>query len=437
MGYKEMTEDIPLTQLRISDFNVRKEVGNVTELAQSLSEKGLLQPVLVRPENGKYGVIIGSRRYTAAKEAKLHKIPATIKEMDDDEAMLVSLMENVHRNDLEPKETATAVGRLLETSNMRDLGKRLGKSHMWIKNMSNLVNLVYKLDKHNIKVAVLPTEKERDFGDVIPVNHAIHLANALDAPQVQKFFQSLPEEEAELKQVNLAKAIAPLKQLEAQKGLELLRKRPDAPIDEIVDHATSLESFGLGGGGGGGSISSSGTTEISAAVGREINGKLIWNLKRIHEQYDFYTIGYGYSEIDEFCDRLKIKGIKTLVDVRDNPTSIYKPEYDKDTLKTSLKKVGINYIHRPELGVPKEHRNELHTEEDFNKLWKWYDKNVLPTLNIIDSEDSANTLFDNLIGESKFNGPYVFMCRELDPTKCHRHRIAKALEQRGITSLDL
>src|SRR5215216_4852393 len=98
-------EDIPLEKLKISKQNARKDVGDISELAQSISEKGVLEPILARPENGKIGVVMGSRRYAAAKQAKQHNIPTIVREMDDDEALEISLVENLQRSNLEPLET--------------------------------------------------------------------------------------------------------------------------------------------------------------------------------------------------------------------------------------------------------------------------------------------------------------------------------------------
>jgi ParB/RepB/Spo0J family partition protein len=437
-----MSEDIPLNKLKISDFNVRQDVGDISELVESVKVKGVFQPILVRPEDGKYGVIIGSRRFSAAKEAKLHDIPATVKNMDDDEALTTSLAENIQRNDLEPKETAAAVGKLLETSNTRDLGKKLGKSHVWVVNMHNLGNLVTKLDKSGIKVGIMPTDQDRKSGKALPINHAIHIGNALEYSRVKEHFRKIPEKAQDSIVVDLAKGLAPLVQTDAQKCLEEFKRRPDRPVEDSIDKAMGVMSLDTFGGGGW----QTGTESISAdsdSMGNAINGKLIYNLKRIDEKYDFYTIGYGYSEVNEFIQRLKIKGIKTLVDVRANPRSQWTTEYNKDILERSLKKAGIAYVHTPELGVPKDRREMLETEEDYQELWKWYDKNVL-SHKVNDERASASNPNERELVWSFKNAkatwgehPIAFMCRELDPTKCHRHRIAKALEEHGKTSLDL
>jgi uncharacterized protein (DUF488 family) len=76
--------------------------------------------------------------------------------------------------------------------------------------------------------------------------------------------------------------------------------------------------------------------------------------------------------------------------------------------------------------VPSEHRKDLRTDKDRQKLWKWYDRNVI--------DKNKNKL--ELVANSG-KGKTAFMCLELDPTKCHRHRIAKYLESKGLKGLDI
>jgi uncharacterized protein (DUF488 family) len=104
---------------------------------------------------------------------------------------------------------------------------------------------------------------------------------------------------------------------------------------------------------------------------------------------------------------------------------MYKPEFNKDNLSQKLKQNNIDYFHLPDWGIEKEFREDLNTLEDYEKLWKWYDKNIV--INVGKSSEPWD-----------YDGPWAFMCTELDPTKCHRHRIAKQLEEEFQTkSMDL
>ncbi len=156
----------------------------------------------------------------------------------------------------------------------------------------------------------------------------------------------------------------------------------------------------------------------------QIFNKTIWNLQRVGD-YDFYTIGYAKKTVEQFVELLKAKGVETLIDVRKNPVSMFKPEFNKENVRTILNKNGIKYVHYPELGVPEEIRGELAKTGDYERFFKWYDENV------------AATLLAESIDLEAISYPIAIMCVELDPTKCHRHRIALALERRGLRGIDL
>jgi uncharacterized protein (DUF488 family) len=120
---------------------------------------------------------------------------------------------------------------------------------------------------------------------------------------------------------------------------------------------------------------------------------------------------------------LKARKVATLVDVRRNPVSQYREEFNKEFLTESMRKNGIKYVHRPELGVPSETRRKLEETGDYDWFFKEYDQKTAPELNKLNLKD--------------FTQPVAFMCVELDPTKCHRHRIALDLEKRGCQGYDL
>ena len=106
--------EIEVGKLFVGKCNARRTVGDVTELARSIEEKGLLQPLIVRPVGSRYEVVVGSRRLAAAKVAQLTRIPAIVRDMDDGEAISLSLMENIQRSDLEPEEEAEAILKLMK-----------------------------------------------------------------------------------------------------------------------------------------------------------------------------------------------------------------------------------------------------------------------------------------------------------------------------------
>jgi uncharacterized protein (DUF488 family) len=165
----------------------------------------------------------------------------------------------------------------------------------------------------------------------------------------------------------------------------------------------------------------------TASVRVQEDNKAIWNEARSADSADFFTIGYSGRDIREFVKVLKGAGVATLVDVRRNPVSMYKPDFSKKNLTRHLNKAGIEYLHFPDWGVPREIRARAAEAQDRNLIWKWYDANV------VQQHLSRNlTVFLNMADQ-----PVALMCMEYDPTSCHRHRLSLRLEQYGLTSFDL
>ncbi|MCB1591793.1 MAG: ParB/RepB/Spo0J family partition protein [Alphaproteobacteria bacterium] len=113
------------------------------ELALSIREHGILQPLLVREGSGGYEIIAGERRWRAAQIAQLHEVPVIVLDLDDIEALKVALIENLQREDLDPIEEAAGYQRLLETygQTQEELAKSVGKSRSHIANMIRLLAL--------------------------------------------------------------------------------------------------------------------------------------------------------------------------------------------------------------------------------------------------------------------------------------------------------
>jgi len=115
-------------------------------LANSIREKGVLQPILVRPHperSGEYEIIAGERRWQASQKAQLHEVPVIVKEMDDRDAAEIALVENLQRQDLSPLEEAEGYDRLMAEFNhtQEALSKALGKSRSHVANMMRLLSL--------------------------------------------------------------------------------------------------------------------------------------------------------------------------------------------------------------------------------------------------------------------------------------------------------
>lgn len=116
----------------------------INELAASIAEHGILQPIVVTPKNGGYQIVAGERRYRAAKIAGLDKIPSLVRTLTDQHKLELSLIENLQRRDLNPLETATAYLKLRDQFNLTldEIGHRVGgKSVSAVSNTLRLLRL--------------------------------------------------------------------------------------------------------------------------------------------------------------------------------------------------------------------------------------------------------------------------------------------------------
>ena len=122
----------------------------LAELAESIKTRGVMQPILVRQiSGGNYEIIAGERRWRAAQVAGLQEVPALIREVDDDAALAMSLIENIQREDLNPLEEALGIQRLIKEFDMthQAAGEALGSSRSSISNLLRLLSLPGSVQK--------------------------------------------------------------------------------------------------------------------------------------------------------------------------------------------------------------------------------------------------------------------------------------------------
>lgn len=118
--------------------------GELTDLAASIKESGILQPIIVRRKgDGLYELISGERRWRAAKEAGLEKIQAVIKNCSDQESLLLALVENLQREDLNPMETARAYSRMMKEFGLTQdaIAQKVGRDRSSVANFVRLTSL--------------------------------------------------------------------------------------------------------------------------------------------------------------------------------------------------------------------------------------------------------------------------------------------------------
>jgi uncharacterized protein (DUF488 family) len=145
------------------------------------------------------------------------------------------------------------------------------------------------------------------------------------------------------------------------------------------------------------------------------------------EKANFFTIGYTGRTTKELITTLTANGVRTLVDIRQNPISMYRPELSKTNLARLIEEHGMIYAHFPQLGVPRDIRAKAIESGTRDVIWEWYDQHVI-----------APFLGRNLhYFLNCVEHPVALMCTEIDPQECHRHRLSLALEHMGMTGFDL
>ncbi|MGV3026660.1 ParB/RepB/Spo0J family partition protein [Clostridium thermobutyricum] len=158
---KEIKEDkkdslmIPLNKIKTYSEQPRKffDNENIAELAESIKNHGIIQPILLRKNKSNYIIVAGERRFRAAKMLGLKEVPAIIKDLTENEVLEISLIENIQREDLNPIEEAIAYKKLLQEFNLtqQELSSRIGKSRVAITNTMRLLKLDERVQQYLIE----------------------------------------------------------------------------------------------------------------------------------------------------------------------------------------------------------------------------------------------------------------------------------------------
>lgn len=146
-------DEIFVDQIEANPFQPRKEFEEnaLKDLADSIKEKGVIQPITLRKVKAeKYQIVAGERRLRASKQIGLKKIPAVIRNFDDQEMLEIALIENIQREDLNPIEEAGAYKEMLDSFaiTQEELAERVGKSRSNISNMIRLLKLNEKIKNY-------------------------------------------------------------------------------------------------------------------------------------------------------------------------------------------------------------------------------------------------------------------------------------------------
>ena len=238
--------EVPTSQLAVSPINVRRNVGDISELADSIREQGILEPLIVRPtSDDNYEVIIGSRRLAAASELGMEVVPVVVQRITDAEAVIRSLVENLQRGELSLDERVEAY-KLIEQVDDRitdrgELARTVGIRRNRIERDFDAYEAMTILRPRGVDVVsrLPPSTPQRRSGEAIPERHATLLEQAMSAVR-----GIIPEEKIDETYAELAKAIAPLDQDRARRLLDNFKMFPDRPTSEIESMTLSTGSEG-------------------------------------------------------------------------------------------------------------------------------------------------------------------------------------------------
>jgi ParB family chromosome partitioning protein len=209
---------LPVEFLTPNRANPRRDfdVDQLEDLTSSIREKGIMQPLLVRPsaDPNIFEIIAGERRWRAAQKAGLHDVPVIVREVDDKEALELAIIENVQRVDLNPLEEALGYGQLIEQFDytQQDLAQVIGKSRSHVANTLRLLKL-----PNDVKDMLASGE--------LTAGHARALITADDPARLAR---------------QIVRSGLSVREAEALGQREAARKRPGAPAEKDAD-TTALE----------------------------------------------------------------------------------------------------------------------------------------------------------------------------------------------------
>ncbi|MGC9781581.1 MAG: ParB/RepB/Spo0J family partition protein [Candidatus Heimdallarchaeota archaeon] len=423
----ETITKIKLSKIKPAKRQLRKDFDEekVRELAESIESTGLIQPILVRQSGNNFEIISGHRRVEAFRKLKKSEIPAIIRDLDNGTAFETAIVENLQRDDLSPLEEAEAFKALIDQlSYTQDrIAKKIGKTQSYV----------------NARLQILDTSEkiQEDFqkGE-LSITHIKAIKSLKEPEEQEKFVEFIKEKE--IGPTRATKISTEVKRVEREleeKGIDLIKFKTDngqTVFDQVLDKAyknvespqEAIEEFSIDQ-----SMFPLIDSKLLPPLKEQLHKKMLWNLARLSrdDNFDFFTTGSSQKDPEYIVELMKVVDASTLIDIRKNAKSIFRPEFNDNALEFILKDAGLTYLHWPEYGVPRLIRNQLSSNKiTLNEFFKHYDEEILKP-----------ELVKKLQKEIEKCGKIVFLCSEVNPEDCHRHRVALALEAKGLNSLDL
>lgn len=219
--------DIELKKIEPNRLNPRLEFtkAGLDELSDSIKQVGLIEPIIVRPKDGKFEVVVGERRYRAAQQAGLSAVPAIIREFSDEEVIELNLIENIHREDLSAVEKGKACADLLESfpekyPSQRALARGIGVSSTTIREWLNAESMPARIQK-----LIAPETSSRS----IPRGKIdYYTASAISRTVTE------PERAAELVEEIASRRVPRRVAVQVAKEVE---RKPEKPVEDIFHEA--------------------------------------------------------------------------------------------------------------------------------------------------------------------------------------------------------
>jgi ParB family chromosome partitioning protein len=221
----ETIREIELTKIRPNRLNPRLEMNieRLNELAASIREVGLLEPIIVRPVDDEYEVVVGERRYRASQQAGLEKVPAIVREYADDEVVQINLVENIQREELSAIEKGKVCRYLLDNCQEKypsqsAIAEKIGVS-------GNVVSLWLRTFE------VVPKEAQKYIAPSMISGQVPE--GKIDYQTAVKVGRSVEEPEKKVEVIKkLAERRLPIK--ERTEVIKKLAKEPEKPIEEVI-----------------------------------------------------------------------------------------------------------------------------------------------------------------------------------------------------------
>ena len=211
--------ELPLSELRPNPYQPRKIFDDeaLDELAASIKEHGVFQPIIVKKTIKGYDIVAGERRFRASKKAGLTTIPAIIKDFSDNEMMQISLLENLQREDLTAIEEAKAYKSIIDASGItqEELAVRVGKSRSHITNMLGLLKL-----PTNVQDLVLYNK--------ISMGHARVLSKLEDINTIEDLADKVIKEDLSVRELEELSSNPSIKRV-----APIVRKQKDTQFDNV------------------------------------------------------------------------------------------------------------------------------------------------------------------------------------------------------------